>query len=422
MFTSEPKIAAATDAGEARPSTGASPTSTSHRHTAAKHRTRRARRVRRALERSRTPAIARILIDAAIPQNAERARCQGAWINVVDQHIAEEHDLGRLRADAATNTRTIAWAICRYTDWHTMCTRPGWELLADLTGLSKSTVKRTLRRLRGWGLLGVVETGSTWRTRGFRRDDDKTNRGAVYVLCVPTGQQPVEISDPPSRRELEEPHTHARETPDSPEPKPTTNLWPIGEAPKTRRDRLRASQRLHDQSPILRRLPTAHYLRHLLQPVFAAGWSPAQVLHALDHTPDGVRHWQTADVRHVPAWVRHRLAAWQREDGTWITPAAQLGAGRTTDLTADQVAALPRPSDKPAADVATNASRARAMLAERLRKVTRKQPQRLGLGVSLPDTDGRQTLASEPQTAVEPAATGDDWLLRNAAAAAKGAA
>ncbi|MCW2938474.1 MAG: hypothetical protein JWN00_1459 [Actinomycetia bacterium] len=378
----------------------------------------------------------RIRVFKAIPDGSQRAKSQPAWMVQLDHTLAEQHDLGAIRCDAADNVRKIAWILCRHTDWRTLVARPGWNLLAELTGLSESTVNRALRRLRAWGLLGVVETGSTWRTRGCDIDDEDGNRGAEYVLCVPA-HEPVEISDRPSSLRMEAGDKPLRGRASEHPSTATTAPWPMHQTPKTRGDMLHATQRLQQQAPMLNRISDKR-LRHVLRPVFAAGWSPAQVRYALDHAPDGTARWHTADVRHPAAWVKHRLTAWRRGDGTWATPPVQLGAGRTTDLGPADVAALPRADAPPVTDTTTHASAARQMLADTLRNVTRKQPAKRGLGVNLP-ADGLAVTVTEPREHLvdagrNPFAVDDPrhgyaadadadaasgWLLRNAARQAR---
>ncbi len=64
---------------------------------------------------------------------------------------------------------------------------------------------------------------------------------------------------------------------------------------------------------------SAWYLRWLLKPFLEAGGTPADVLHALDVRPDDspwTYTWSSVnELRHIPGWVRHRLAAWLTEDG-----------------------------------------------------------------------------------------------------------
>jgi hypothetical protein len=138
------------------------------------------------------------------------------------------------------------------------------------------------------------------------------------------------------------------------------------------------------------------------------------VLYALDHAPDGAHRWHTADVRHVPGWIRHRLAAW---DGH--TPPRQLGAGQSTDLSAGDVAQLPRADAAPVADAGKHASLARRLLTGTQKRSDKKAAR--GLGVNLPDRDGQAptTVSEATLSRSETVREGGDWLLRNAAARAR---
>ncbi|MFI7643527.1 hypothetical protein [Nonomuraea sp. NPDC049400] len=83
----------------------------------------------------------------------------------------------------------------------------------------------------------------------------------------------------------------------------------------TRQEGLQAAETLRQHSLDLRKL-SAHYVRYLVRDFFDAGWSAADVLHAIDHLPDG-RPWPFAGMpRHVPGWTRHRLKAWRAADGS----------------------------------------------------------------------------------------------------------
>jgi hypothetical protein len=352
----------------------------------------------------------KLRIYKAVPEGSTRARSQPAALRALEARIALEADLGRLRADAEKNALTVARAIIFSAHWKTMVARPGWDTLTDRTGLSRSTIQRVIRRLRNWGFLGVVATGSTWRTRGCRRGDDDGDLGAEYVLCVPV-QEPVEISDSPSllrQEERSKPHASARENATQTAERP----WPMHQTPQTRGQRLAATQRLQDQAPVLARL-SARQLRSTLRPWYDRGWTPAQVLYALDHAPDGALRWHTADVRHVPGWIRSRLAAW---DGH--TPPRQLGAGRSTDLIAEDVAQLPAAGERSTVDVETHATPLRQLLAATQKRGDKKRAASRGLGVNLPGRDG-EAPATVVEAPVELGGGDGGWLLRNAAARAR---
>lgn len=323
----------------------------------------------------------------AVPQGSRRARSQTAWLNALDD--CPEYAV--LRPDAAGNLKRVVQVLCQHADWSTMITRPGWDLLIERTGLSRSTINRVLRRLRGWGLLGTVASGSTWQTRGAHPDDDRGNLTGEYVLCVPRNEA-VDASDPPSTLRKEggsKPHAHAYTRASTRDPA-TSRPWPMRRPAVTRGDMLHATNRLQDESPVLARITTRR-LRSLLRPWYAAGWCPAQVLYALDHSPDAALRWHTAHVRHVPGWIQHRLAAWHGH-----TPPVVLTVAY--DLTAADVAQTPPLGERSTADVAGQAAAARQRLAETRSRARATPPrQRLGLGISLPAVEGGSVAtAAEP--------------------------
>lgn len=349
----------------------------------------------------------RIRIYRAIPEGSRRARSQPAALRALEHRISLEADLGRLRADAERNALNVARALVFSAHWKTMVARPGWDTLQERCGRSRSTIAKYLALFNEWGLLGRVRAGSTHRTRGHKQGDEDGNLAGEYILCVPA-PEPVEETRTPSLLRQEErrtPHVRARETAQETTDRP----WPMHQPPRTRGQRLAATQRLREQASVLARLSDRH-LRSVLRPWWDRGWTPAQMLYALDHTPDGALRWHTQDVRHVPGWIRSRLSAW---DGH--TPPKTLGAGRSTDLTAADVTHLPRAGSAPAADAQAHASLARRLLAATKRR-SDKKPAR-GLGVLLPGRDG-EVAALVTEATISKSETvrqGDDWLLRNAA-------
>jgi hypothetical protein len=368
--------------------------------------------VSRTAESQHGPRTSRARIYRAIPEKSRKATSQAAWLRAIE----DAPELATLRADAERNGRDVANTIGWAAHWKTLVSRPGWDTLMDRTKLSRSTVAKWLKLLHEWGYLGRVSSGSTWSIRGSREDDQDGNLASEYVLCVPIveGQQadkPVDETRTPSlgsRREPEKPHMRAREeaTPDV-----TERTWPMLQPTATRQDRLAAAKRLQAEAPMLARV-TPQLLRHVLRPQLTAGWTVTDILHALDHTPDGERHWHTGDVRHVAAWIRHRLKAWADR------PAPRpVAARQSTALTAADVAALPRPNATPVADTTTHASRARQLLAATLKRRSDK-PARHGLGVLLPDHNGETTgpaVELDDRNAAETGREDVDWLLRNAA-------
>jgi hypothetical protein len=361
---------------------------------------RRRRKARGALKQ----LVNRARVHGAIPEMSRRAATQALWLHALDN--TEPYAL--LRADATKNARAVAWALARYTDWDTMVARPGWDLLIKLAKLARSTVARYLALFAEWGLLGRVSPGSTWRTRGGRADDEDGNLAGEYVLCVP-GREPVDETRTPSLLRKEERSTACEISSRTRTRESDLATWPIHRTPKTRGEQRQAADRLRQQIPLLGRLRSKR-LTNLLEPWFELGWNPAQIRYALDHQLDGTPHWHTNDVRHVASWVKHRLGLWRE-----TTPARQLGAGRSTDLTAGDVAQLPSAGERSTADAHNHASRIRQALAATFeRRSDKRSPARPGLGVTVADGHGRLSCVTERPT-VTSCDEGGDWLLRNAA-------
>lgn len=375
------------------------------------HTTESQNRRRRHGGRRRTAEPSGLDIRAAIPAGSQRAESQPAALRALEARITLDADLGMLRSDAEKNALLVARAIVFSANWETMTCRPGWDTLTERCKLSRSTIAKYLGLFHTWGLLGRVASGSTWRTRGSRSRDENGNLAGEYVLCVPATENqqvdaPVEETRTPTLLRKEESSTAGETSPTRARAR-ETQPWPVNQPAATRGEQRQAAKRLLDQEPILRPL-RAKRLADLLESWFNQGWTLAQVRYALNHTPDGEQRWHTSDVRHPAGWLRHRLGQW---DGQ--LPPRQLGAGQATDLTAADVAALPRPT-APTADVTAHASAARRLLAATLKNRSDK-PQRLGLGVNLPAVDG-QTLTrviEEPAAAPAPADGDADWLLRN---------
>lgn len=106
---------------------------------------------------------------------------------------------------------------------------------------------------------------------------------------------------------------------------------------KNRAQGLRAAEALRQHSLDLRKV-SPRYVRHLVQDFFAAGWTPADVLHAIDHLPDG-RPWPYAGMaRHVPGWTRHRLNAWRAATGAVLPSKSQRIEADRQRLRAEQEA------------------------------------------------------------------------------------
>ncbi|WP_204078307.1 hypothetical protein [Planotetraspora phitsanulokensis] len=283
------------------------------------------------------------MVLGAVPEGMRPAGSQQEFVRAVKEHP----DALALRCHGYRNLMQVATALSNWADWTTLTTRPTEQRIAEEADLALSTVKRWVRWLRERGFLGTVEEGTTVRYRKGTRmgldDDGLGNRAAVWVLCVPSPQvddvAPVTdktssrtdrtTTEPPSvtlpERVTEGP-THARETRSS---RRKTRISPTSArpaSPGTKRHALQTAEQIRDTSTTLRRL-SPWYIRHLTRVFLVAGWTADDVLHALDHKPDGTAWtytWQHVDdLRHIPGWVKHRLAAWLDVDGRPVASKSQ---------------------------------------------------------------------------------------------------
>jgi hypothetical protein len=115
----------------------------------------------------------------------------------------------------------------------------------------------------------------------------------------------------------------------------------------TRRDRQqvlrRAGLELQHHALVLRRITTA-YVVAVAGPHFEAGWTVADVLHALDWTPQGVRytHDSVTGIENPGAWFAARLRTWTHQDGTPMRSPDQRAAAEAAQRRAEAVAAARR--------------------------------------------------------------------------------
>jgi hypothetical protein len=240
-----------------------------------------------------------------------------AWV----ADVLDDPESGHMRADGRRNFTEVVRVLARYADWKDRTTRPTWARIGDQAGVSRSVVARTVRWLREHGYLGAVESGSTPMFRigvlyGLVAVGEG-NRAAEYVLCIPgRANEKRQIRPRPTRPVAAWPHrsgtpSRSRKGPrnipsreDQPE-SGSARHWPGTRRPATRGEALAAAETLRRRSPLLRRL-TARHIRSLARQYWAAGWTPADVLYAMEHLPDGRQHPHTHAVRHVAGWLRYR--------------------------------------------------------------------------------------------------------------------
>ena len=220
--------------------------------------------------------------------------------------------------------------------------------------LSVTAYRAARRVLEERGFLGLVAQGWTSALRASVLDD-RTGTSAVFVLTVPRRKQRLPSAGEPPR--VNRALTGSRREPDiaprareaSPEVKtetpevkseaaraprgqpmlPPAGAAPLAAVPENRTEALAAAQVMQERARLLRRI-SAEHLRHLARPFFAAGWSPRDLLHAIDHDPGGRQHGYTSGVRSPAGWIRSRLAAWFGPDRRPAASASPRPAARSS--------------------------------------------------------------------------------------------
>jgi hypothetical protein len=276
-----------------------------------------------------------VAIVCALPAGSRRARDQVDALRALDA----VPELLTLRGDRQATIAAVWAALVNRSDWPTRTVTTTWAALQDAASRSRATVARSLAWLRSVGLLGVVATGASAAALG-----GDLNRCPTYVLAIPVGPDPVdELETPPEPLgSYVPPYAGAREIrpvvdnparPDGRLATPKTAArtgerpaWSLSVAPVTRRDQLAACEALRWDAVTLRPL-TGRMLRHLLRPWLAAGWTPRDVLYALDHLPTGEAWRYAGQPRAVAAWVRYRLAQWT-DPGTGAPVASRTQRAR----------------------------------------------------------------------------------------------
>ncbi len=235
-------------------------------------------------------------IALAVPAGSRRARGQHEFLT----RLGEDPELAQLRADRLRNIAECARIWARFASWTDRTTRPTRSRICKLAGISVSTFKSARRWLEGHGYLGTVRPGWTplLRAAALTGPDDP-NCAAVYVLCVP-------------RR-------RPRDTPPVPCEQLTRPLTPSRSEGGTSPARPREAKHV----AVLRTGPghklSDEHVAAIARPFLRAGWTPADLRHAVGHDPaGGVHRFRLASVGSPAHWLAWRLSRWLTEpDVAW---------------------------------------------------------------------------------------------------------
>lgn len=224
--------------------------------------------------------------------------------------------------------------------WHpsTLVSSPGHGALEVAAGRSQSAVARGLARLASWGLVAESAPGTiVWAGEGGQ----VRKLRAEYALLLP------------SRRAE------------------AVGGWSLCRAPRTKGERLAAAEALRRQCRATLGQGSTRALASALGEWFAAGWTPADVLRALDCRPDDGGVWTfTTEIRSVVSWVRFRLSYWRDSGGL-----PRRSVSQVTDAERERLrlaaAARQRQAEADAADRAQGLSEAARQAIGAVRSVLR---------------------------------------------------
>ena len=321
--------------------------------------------------RSGGPGRAEII--RAVPSGSRRIRSRNIERIYLEQ-LGQLPELAELRPIARIHTLAVAKQLARHASWQDATSRPTRERLTSLTGCSLSTWQRARRRLEEWGFLGCVVEGTTPEFSPmalFRRNRDRPNTAAVYVLCLPN--KITAAPSPQVRPHSDPPTKSGRTSLVSPAPAREARQ---GETPDGRRSA--AAQPLRQVVTLMRKAAgqtiSDKWCAWIWRPFASAGWTPRDLTWAIDHTPDGAQHRYTHPVRYGVGWLRKRLDLWSGDDGSLLPSitAQRRASGERSRAKAAQHRAAMAELAAVWTDPAPHAAAIRAQLANRKSRHERK--------------------------------------------------
>lgn len=358
------------------------------------------RALRRRLRRIQDPelrdrALARLDLARYLPRIdgrlSEFVTSQGHWLKRVNKAI----EASGKRADAQRNLKAVAWEVAIRAGWIDHTARVSWDTTAAAAGVCRRTIGNELQWLRENGWLGHVEHGTTPKLRKRWQNEryGDQNRQPVYLLCEPlsasvTPQEPLADVHSPTGptgaqndgQQLSTGTTTCTPTfsfPWSSKKTPHTREGRLAWCPRTKTERQQAAGQIQDRSGAnwhtdrnrakptdvlvvspLRTISKAA-LAHLARDFWRAGWTVDDVLHAIDHRPDGTRHTATSAVSDPAGWIRYRLNHWRDADNDPVPSIRQRRIAANDRRNADQDAFHAAAAARDAARVPLEASQVR---------------------------------------------------------------
>lgn len=269
----------------------------------------------------------------ATPSGHMPTPTEGAWYGA----IKDDAVIARFYANRRAKTLRLVRAIVNLVRRSTMTLCITRQELMEATGLSKSFIDRTFAMLRARGHLAVIASGRS--AQCAPKGQEQRPLAPVYLLLTllpePIQGRPVDESDTPSRVKTFRSYSQKKNRRPwhllnwaernqrrfaAAAQDPKTTIWPKhsptpdkDQISKTEAAQIATAQALRLQQDCLdlRKLARKHIITET-KAFFDAGWTPADVLHALEYTPDHVLHETNGagGMRSIQSWLRIRLAAW----------------------------------------------------------------------------------------------------------------
>lgn len=295
-----------------------------------------------------------MLVAASVPEGCVLAPRVSVWLGVVR---AVARGRGLRDAQVAMVVR-VARGLCDWVDGASRTTRVVNARVAELAGCCVRTVQRWLRRLEGWGLLGLVAGGRSARWAPLVRvvgadgrvTVERRSEAAVRSFVVPEGMiasGPVEGGSVPAAcggrchpyplSGILNPRTRARDFPgDNSVPlrgaesfsgaasrpggqrrgERRRMWWSARRTRSTEEAVLGVARGLQERLVVLRGC-SDRYVMRVIGPFVKAGWDAGDLVVAVDRRPNGSWWPHSGDrgVREPARWLIHRLSAWLDEAG-----------------------------------------------------------------------------------------------------------
>lgn len=327
---------------------------------------RKVRRVRKEHERGFN-AVATV-----VPEGHRPARHIIRWLRGIE--ALPQFQLAR--KDLKANIWRFANALAQMPgfDPKSMTIMPVWERLVNRYGFPSKSIANYFRRLRDWNVLAVVATGRS-AAKTPKSTGRTENEAAIYVLLETTPKKSVEKSsapvplggvfNPPHVTRKADSKIQMESAPPITSPKRAAARLGVNRLMRTRKEHFWAPNATQKQ-PMTKRarreaerlaaaecqfkffplqnISTAH-VAALIRPLLRAGATVNDILHMIDNRPTTdarYPHDGASGVGNMGAWLRHRLNAWLRADGTFHRFPSQKAESERIQRDAERTAFLAR--------------------------------------------------------------------------------